>query len=270
MFFAARMSIRKMKLSILLVLFLTSLLLSSVVAEVVESPSKAVKVAYEYTGFNELLSIKDGRIADIAKVVSIHDTLTPFLAEEVRSCRIWKVVAERVYLGYKGWKPSVEADYNPRTFEIWIDSASGRFLRAFASTPGLDAGVPDEPHSDSSEVYYGSEKYEAFLSSPPPTNLYKALEAARPCYPRRTREMIIYLVRHSGFSGDEPRNRWMIHSRGQPPINPRYFGEPGMFRVRCVVDALTGELDYLRESLHFNDSAVTRYRPAKDEGGSGE
>ncbi|MDF1545153.1 MAG: hypothetical protein P1R58_08635 [bacterium] len=206
----------------------------------VDSAIEAVSIAHQFTGFSELASISNEKALELANVISVYDTTTPFLADEVSGCRIWKIVVEDVILDFNGWDPDIVAKNNPHTFEIWIDSASGRLLRAFTSSPHSDSEIPGEPNADSSTTHYPGERFIAFLSGPAPTNLYKALEAAAFCDPLQTREITAFLVRHS-MASEEPRDRWIFHSRGQTPIKMHGYQSDQLARVRCAVDAVTGE-----------------------------
>ena len=225
----------------------------------VTSPEEAVAAAVKFTGFSsELPSIPFSD--DDIRLVTLIDSTTPFLAKFRGGERAWCITFRDVRLAEpkKG-----QSDTNLlRTFQVYVDSATGRFLKAVCDyTPlDLEEDLTISAAEAEQEITAGGETY---LESPtfPPVSMGKALLGC-PRDPFTARQISVQYILLGEF-WNSPRLVWVITLRGIPPLTP--IGRGGSIpvymrnQVRQVVNAKTGHVIFISNAPGMGH-AVKRLR----------
>ena len=202
----------------------------------IRSSDEAVKRALEYTGFDEMEGFTlPSNPAEIAQVVTMVDSLTPFLTDSIDGRRAWLVTLQDVQLHFG--PPVAKRDIYPAfDFRIYIDSTNGVLLRMYSRSkqPRSNNYMPRAPlataehqlRNMSGEVYYG------FAPFPPRMTFVEAIHRgiSPPFFTASEADMLY--IRHS-LKG-EPGPAWVIHLYGCYP-DPH-----GIDHMRNVINAITG------------------------------
>ncbi|MDH4155842.1 MAG: hypothetical protein OEW00_01010 [candidate division Zixibacteria bacterium] len=225
----------------------------------IATPAEALAAAVAYTGFSSefpsnLLSDDD------VKLVSLIDSTTPFLSKFRGGEKAWCITFRDVRLAEpkKGQSDSSLL----RTFQVYIDSTTGRFLKAVCDYKALN------PEKDLTITAAEAEQQiaaggETYLEPPafPPVSMGRALLGC-PRDPFSAKQITIQYILMGKF-WESPRLVWVITLRGIPPVTPKGPGDsvPVYMRnqVRQVVNAKTGHVIFISNAPGMGH-AVKRLR----------
>jgi hypothetical protein len=204
----------------------------------------AIESALEYTGFNSAKNLSLADVERTAKIVTISDDKTPFLHKMINNKPIWRLIFSDVPIKYL--RTGVDSIYEyPRTFEVLIDSASGRLLKIHYIADNYDTDISPIPPADIAEKQMQNihELYLGFPENPPKISFIDAYENNG--LPLDKEITAIYVI-DSG-RGVTPKPVWIIGRRGLPPMPMANSGrkknipENQRNHVRTIIDAETGD-----------------------------
>ena len=130
----------------------------------IRSSDEAVKRALEFTGFGQMEGFTlPSDPSEIAEIVTMIDSLTPFLSDSIDGRRAWLVTLQDVQLHFG---PPITMREVDRSFDfrVYIDSANGVLLRMHSRSKQPRSNyMPRAPLATaehqigkmSGEVYYG-------------------------------------------------------------------------------------------------------------------
>ena len=208
----------------------------------------AVARAMLYTGFDKQKVLAKSVLSVTTTLTVIEDDFTPFLSDSIIGKSVWKVVVEGVKLDFPSLRGLTQQP--TRTFEILIDSATGRCFGAYSYFDGHDPDMAPEPPSDTATTMLRgtTEIWHGFPTSPPHITLAQAIDKAVGSNPVQAKEIYATCVMWSHL-GKPAKPVWSIIGRGIPPfgwgrgqaLRPLYTRN----RMRTVVDATTGDPIYV-------------------------
>jgi len=204
----------------------------------INTPVEAVKRALEYTGF-QFDTNGSGQI----HLIYLNDSTTPFLGQYAVNRSAWRVTFEDVQL--RDYSSS-ERELVSRMFDVYIDSATGHFLKAISRTGPLDPdSLPELSAAECEKQLRPREQYVGFPNDPPRADLANALSQ---CFynPARAKEVLAQYVLLKG-PYDPPRPVWVITLLGIPRV--QFHGGPTDWvpiyqvnRMRLVLDEKFGNV----------------------------
>jgi hypothetical protein len=209
-------------------------------------PEQAVECAYEYSGFDELRRVTENSLNEHVDLVTIDSDETPFLRDSIVGKRVWRVRVPNVYLDLARWDKKLVETQKRKSYEVWIDSATGVLYKIFSMPVADDPDLAPEPPSDSatSKLRESGEIFLGFPSSPPLVTFLQALDAAAGSNPLVAKELIAWCVLIHNSDGTVIPV-WQIIGRGIPPVEIHPLPSVPMYmrnRMRSIVDARTGDL----------------------------
>ncbi|MBD3404072.1 hypothetical protein GF420_14360 [candidate division GN15 bacterium] len=220
-------------------------------SERAETAESALKLAWRVTGFGGCVdsTVRAASAGEVVRRGRLEADVTPFVYEEIRKADVWIVRLDGVSICRQG--DSCTDDRSRKSFEVYIEVGSGRFIGAQTVSPDVEDDLSPEPSAESAtaELRTSRERYLGIPDSLPPTTVLSGLQSALGCNTAAAKELIVsYVVVENSFK--EPFPAWVITSRGMPPlqIDPSISG---IRRARCVVNALTGEGQYMTNSPHI-------------------
>lgn len=205
----------------------------------------ALYLAWQITGFQNCVdsSVRVKGASELVRRGRLENDATPFLYEEIRKADVWIVRLDGVSVCRKG--DNCTDDLARKNFEVYIEVGSGRFLGARTVFPNVAADLLPETYAkNATEVLSrGPERYLGIPDFLPATNMLSGLQAALGCNTAAAKELIINYVTLKDLNRD-PFPAWVVTSRGVPPFE--LSGHlPDFNCARCVVNAMTGELQYM-------------------------
>ncbi len=217
----------------------------------ITSPEQAVAKVLAYTGLDKMKDFRAGSPEEIVTLVTVRDSTTPFLSDSIDGRRCWLVTFEDVWLHLDSTRIGQELD-RPKTFWVYLDSLTGRFLKARFRIKGDTTTLFREPTAKEATELISAlgEKYHSIPATVPTFTLWEAL---RECafHPLLAKEIIIHYVVYSRNMSANPRldlkpkikpsPAWAIYMRGMPPQTAQ--GGVDYYMVsnrRTVVDASRG------------------------------
>lgn len=211
----------------------------------IKTPYDALARVFEYTGFKEIKKIISEKKVNVARTITAIDSTTPFLYSKINSRTVWEIKLDSIYLDLSKWNADWVKNYNPKSFIIWIDSATGHFLKAYTQYSSIDPNLCPEPLAKIAEEKMPGEIYHNLLEGLPQVTLLEALNVAAASSPLKAKELIAYCVMYSRMANN-PKPAWIIIGKGVPSIGPFYSAErqgPRILQscIRSVIDAITGE-----------------------------
>jgi len=220
----------------------------------VHTKAEALERASLFSGFHEKTATKSLSEDDV-KLITLVDTTTPFLSKFTNCQKVWKVLYENVMLNKKPSKKNTSTnDY--LNFEVFIDSATGDFVKAICRLKELDPNKDLEVSASIAEKQIGNNGYETYAvpDSPPKIDLATALLG---CFtnPLATKEILAQyvLLKENGFPF---KPMWIISFRGVPPSGRITFGAPPSLH-RDTSKPLYEWPDYTKSRVREGISAIT-------------
>jgi hypothetical protein len=219
---------------------------SSRYARVISTPAQALEQALLITGFGPRMKQISTAPVDtsVARLVTVVDDNTPFLADSVNGREFWVV-----RLGVVDTRTQLAIDRGDdrwvrRNFDVTVDPRNGSLIRIQTDT--RDTVLPPEVSALSATAQLSEigERYWSFIDSLPSVTFLEALNAASECAAPIAVEILAQCVRYSG-RGQTPRPTWIIVTRGVPPVEvtvrSHMADKSVRSRVRCAVDAISGD-----------------------------
>ena len=204
-----------------------------------ETQESALSAADAWIGFGSSETSRANRNAQVEVFI---DSITPFLHTVLDGKKAWKVTYTNLILGPDRLRDEA-GERVQFTCEAWLDSTSGRFLRAEifrSSRPDVGYRYPT-PEEAERQLGSVRERYHGLPDTVPQVSMFEALElnAPRPYFAKET--VVQYLM--YSRQGSEPVPAWVITRRGTNP-----FPLPGMSvypehisrNWRIVYNAITG------------------------------
>jgi hypothetical protein len=221
----------------------------------VSTPEDALGRAYQLSGFERIRQILDKHI-DSACIsnTKYEDSTFPFPSVDFRGRSCWHVSLDSFYIRKQHGPLNGLPAEEPKHVDIFIDSASGAFIKAVLTCYSkADTGLRPEPPSSYTGSRMTNEDDLGLVAKKVPTTLTQALDVA--VGPTSTaHQIIVYLVNYSHISAPACPY-WIVAVRGVIPL-PVMGGPPGwkdpiadrkVGRIQSGVDAITGELRFVRE-----------------------
>ncbi|MDX9856736.1 MAG: hypothetical protein RBT76_02990 [candidate division Zixibacteria bacterium] len=206
----------------------------------------ALDLAWQITGFQNCVdsSVRAKGAEELVKRGKLENDATPFLYEEIRKADVWIVRLDGVSICRQG--DSCTDDLARKNFEVYIEVGTGRLLGARTVYPNIEDELPPEPLPEHATSELRATTHELYLGIPhllPGTSMLSGLQSALGCNATRAKELIVSYVMVQRLD-QEPFPAWVVTSRGMPPF--RFTGRsPETRRARCVVNAMTGESQYM-------------------------
>lgn len=207
-----------------------------------------------------------------ATLVELKDDDIPYLRAEIVGRPLWRVAVSQWKLDLKQGSGGVRDRYS-RTFDVYLDAASGQTLRVRSRWPKGEPVMPPSVNSatateqlrrSSRQIYHG------FPSEDPEVSFLQALESiGREGWdPTVARQIVAEYVMWSEM-GQEPRAVWAIMLRGVPVVKPPP-GTPktALDQYRHIIDAKTGEWIVADNLPRYCDSASEPSREGQAPGSS--
>jgi len=211
-----------------------------------ETAEQALTHALSFTGFSkDCYKHPADSLANVKKVI-ITDDYTPLIRHSLNDKEVWQVTFDSVFLGLPDARiyPSAIANQIQKTWDIYLDPETGRFLKAVTRYDGSDPNLSDEPSPEFSEKGMSSWSENLLISDPPPVSISNALEIASFSQPISAKQIIITLVMME-YRDLSLRPVWRIIGRGIPPVRSaekygRKFPLWTRNRMTSLVEAIDG------------------------------
>jgi hypothetical protein len=208
----------------------------------IQTEPQAIAKAREIVGLPER---SPARLS--AELVTLAEDNTPFLRDQIVGRPIWHVVIAGWKLELKSARPGEEDQYS-RAFDLLIDPANGRLLKASSRWPEGVPPIAPEPSAQSAEEQMprsGLEMYLGFPDAPPRVDLLRALDIVQQKGegdPFLAKQIVAHYVVQTRMGG-KARAVWAITLRGIGPIKPPPPGvsEDALNHVRNIIDGETGK-----------------------------
>jgi len=227
----------------------------------VHTKAEALERASLFTGFREIrekMATKSLSENDV-QLINLIDTTTPFLNKFTNCQKVWQVSYENVIFTRYYKKDTPSNHY--LNFEVFIDSATGNFVKAVCRLKELDPYEDPELSAIFAEEQIGQNDNETYAipDSPPQVDLATALSACV-INPFTAKEIVAQYVllkeRNSSF-----KPTWIISLRGvqslnvlsciPPPSTQKDTSKPVYVppvytknRIRQAINAITGKMHF--------------------------
>ncbi len=206
----------------------------------ITTADQAVELALEYTGFERdtdgPLTAEDARV----EVVTMRDSITPFIADEIDGRRAWLVTLPHVIVDSRYTVPKIAED-NPKDFEVYLDSTTGQLLSIIVRPDGYDSTMHPPPPAREAErqLAQATESYLGIPGEPPKVALADVLDIIKRRPVSLAREVLIRYVWYTREGLKSPRPAWIVFMRGCYVDHPRWPEAPLYFQNswRYVIDA---------------------------------
>lgn len=215
----------------------------------VSTPDQAVARALKITGFDQLKSIDTLAAVSSAKLITMFDSTTPFLADSINGDTVWRIEFKDVVLGLKD-VPAELAEQHPRHFVVYLSPSPGGLIRVSSRSEERSAGLWNKPLAqDAERLMSSNERYIGFPEHDPAVTFSEALGAAKGD-PLIADEIDAVLVMYT-YSNKLPHREitfpcpvWAIHLYGIPTVQSTKY--PDLPRsqtghLRTIVDAVNGQ-----------------------------
>jgi hypothetical protein len=195
----------------------------------------AIARALAYTGFDELETCSRANAENTARLVTIRDSTTPFLADSIDGQRAWVVTFSDL---------AVTGGDFLATFVITIDAQTGRLFKIVRRIPGFDESYWHIPSAVDIGLQAINSKgeYLGFPVEDPHIDFLQALKTVAPCRALLAEQLTALYVMHP--RGGSPRPVWVLSMLGvSTPLYDDNPDAPYYLRGTCrvLIDANTGE-----------------------------
>ncbi|MBU0982700.1 MAG: hypothetical protein KKA42_02450, partial [candidate division Zixibacteria bacterium] len=217
---------------------------------------QAIDRALACTGFGEYIDMDS--LTDLVTVTTVTtiDTTTPFIHDQVNNRRAWKVSFSSVTLTYWNTTKYVVDEETPlRSFDVYVDSASGRFLKAVSRSANYNGAAIRKANWLLAEASLNrrSQCYVGLLDEPPPVTLADALDSAKFCDVPGAMAIVAVCVLLSYPAVDSAFPVWDLHMYGSDNIGQSEdwaVGKPAYKtnHMRVVINARTGAFMFASNS----------------------
>jgi hypothetical protein len=140
----------------------------------IRTAEAAVAMALQYTGFHKGKTFSLKKAEDMARLVTVDDSTSPFFPDKFTGQAVWSVWFDSIAVDYEARLPE-PAREQVRDFEVLIDPGTGQLLKV-TSLENYDHGVFTS--GAWADVWENQINYEVTIgtSDPPPVPLYEALK----------------------------------------------------------------------------------------------
>ena len=220
---------------------------SSIASELtspIDTPKDAISQTFTYIGVDKKLQIIKEISDPVVTLLTMAESLTPFLSSTVIGRKAWKLDFEKLIFSAKGYE-LLQSEIRPMTMTVIVDSATGRLFKVSLVVIN-DSGLAIEKPSDSSAEKQLAAAREIIIGFPDANPAISFLEALKKCYGDflSAREIEADYIQHSHLQSPT-RDVWSIHLYGLPPRPVRPGSDIPVEQrnhMRTVIDANTGQI----------------------------
>lgn len=187
---------------------------SAQIGQPIESAEQALDLAARYTGLHRVIDMSDKSAESVCR--KSHNSLDAprFVRSLSSSNTTWVVTYEEVPLNLTGWMPSVIDNQIPKTYDVYLDSASGVLLGIITRFEGdeSDSRTQRALVADSLVSESILENFKDVINGPPPTDFLRALDVATVIDPIKCKQLVAICVkaRVASLEGISEREVWVI------------------------------------------------------------
>jgi len=192
----------------------------------VHTKAEALERASLFTGFREKMATKSLSENDV-QLITLVDTTTPFISKFTNRQKVWQISYENVMFTQYHKRDTESNNY--LNFEVFIDSATGNFVKAVCRLKELDSYEDPELSARDAEEQIGRIDTYAVPDSPPQIDLATALSGCL-IDPFTAKEIVAQYILLSKM-GRTFKPTWLISLRGVPSLDRLSFPPPPSTRV---------------------------------------
>ncbi len=199
----------------------------------IKTSQEAVDKALQYTGFSKYNKINLDILKNETNVMTFSDSTTPFLAKQMDGRRVWKIQFKNISLKSK---EQIEKDgFNPRDFDVYIDSISGKLYEMRSLAENIDRVMYPEVPATMAEEQMKNMFFEEYISLPekkPNVSFINSLNNVTFSIENSKLVVVKYVI--YSLRGRSLNNVWIIHLHGISE-EPQYY-----YHMRSVINAEDG------------------------------